>query len=242
MKRGLVITALLVLAGLAMWFYRLLRGGPLPPQPRTVEQVINAIGPAVDWRMKPVFWKAGVSYPPKRIALLGFKEEKRMELYAANEDGKFHRITSWPIQAASGKAGPKLREGDLQVPEGSYRIVLLNPNSNFHLSLRVNYPNDDDFQRAREEGRDVTSLGCDIMIHGGEASIGCMAMGDPAVEEIFVIAERAGLDNIDLLIAPCDFRAGKKPELPESAPVWTADLHRKIDRELTRYPVGQGNH
>ena len=87
-----------------------------------------------------------------------------------------------PILAASGVSGPK-REGDKQVPEGFYRIELLNPNSRYHLSLRVNYPNADDLERARQDGRALSTLGGDIMIHGGSASIGCLALGDPAVGE-----------------------------------------------------------
>ena len=75
-------------------------------------------------------------------------------------------------------------EGDKQVPEGFYRIELLNPNSRYHLSLRVNYPNADDIERAREDRRDLLNLGGDIMIHGGAESIGCIAIGNPAIEHL----------------------------------------------------------
>jgi murein L,D-transpeptidase YafK len=74
------------------------------------------------------------------------------------------------MKRASGKAGPKLREGDGQVPEGIYRIDGLNPNSSYHLSLKLNYPNDFDLEQARTEGR--TELGGDIFIHGKAVSIG----------------------------------------------------------------------
>lgn len=236
MKRGLFITLFIVLAGAAVWIYRqLTRPATLPPKPRTVEQVLAAISPAVKWRLKPAFAMAGVAYPPKQITLLAFKEEKRIDLYAMDGKGQFRLITSYPILAASGHAGPKLQEGDQQVPEGFYRIELLNPNSSFHLSLRVNYPNADDLARAQEEGRDTINLGSDIMIHGKDVSTGCLAMGDAAVEELFVLAQDTGLDGINLIIAPCDLRTGAKPELPENAPVWTGALHERLREALKSF-------
>ena len=72
------------------------------------------------------------------------------------------RLARYPIRAASGALGPKLREGDRQVPEGVYDIESLNPNSRFHVALRVGYPNAFDRQMAGREGR--TALGGDIMI------------------------------------------------------------------------------
>ena len=78
--------------------------------------------------------------------------------------------------------GPKLREGDRQVPEGVYTIANMNPNSISHLSLALSYPNDFDRARAAEDGRADNTLGGSIMIHGGSGSIGCMAVGDEAAE------------------------------------------------------------
>ena len=211
MKRRLALAALFILAGLALWLYRhFTRPSPLPPHPRTVAQVVTALGPAVRSKLDPALQKAGLSYPPARITLLAFKAEKRLDLQAADAAGRFRPVLSWPILAASGTAGPKLREGDCQVPEGNYRIELLNPNSRFHLSLRVNYPNADDITQAKREGRDLSTLGGDIMIHGGAASIGCLAIGDEAVEELFVLAALTGLDHIELVIAPSDL-AGASP-------------------------------
>jgi L,D-transpeptidase catalytic domain len=91
-------------------------------------------------------------------------------------------IHSYSVLVASGHNGPKLREGDRQVPEGFYRITSLNPNSSYHLSIKLNYPNAFDQQHADEEGRD--RLGGDIFIHGKAASIGCLAMGRPGHRRI----------------------------------------------------------
>lgn len=210
MKRGLLCAGLVLLAALVVWLVRS-RSRSLPPKPRTVEAVIAAIGSDVDARLKPDFARAGVLYPPKRVLLMGFKQERRLDLLAAGADGPLRLIRSFPILGASGTAGPKRREGDGQVPEGFYRFELLNPNSNYHLSLRVSYPNADDRKRAISEGQELATLGGDIMIHGGSASAGCLAMGDPAAEELFVLAARTGLDGIELLIFPWDFRHSPPP-------------------------------
>lgn len=208
MKPGPValLAAVVLFTGLMLWLFRQWsRSAPLPPQPRTIGQVVRALSEPVRARLEPAFKKAGVPYPPTRVVLRAFKAEKRLDLLAASADGPLRPVLSWPILAASGVSGPKLREGDQQVPEGFYRIELLNPNSRFHLSLRVNYPNPDDLARAREDGRDPAQLGGDIMIHGGSVSAGCLAIGDPAVEELFVLAAHTGLDAIQLEIFPRDF-------------------------------------
>src|SRR5207244_3968581 len=119
------------------------------------------------------------AYPPAELALLAFKQERLLEVYATDKKmGGFKFVQAYPILGASGELGPKLREGDGQVPEGLYAINFLNPNSLYHLSLRVSYPNDFDRAQAKRDGRQ--KLGGDIMIHGSFASIGCLAMGDEA--------------------------------------------------------------
>ena len=149
---------------------------PPPGQAYSVDDRLRQFGAIVRGRLEPDFKRAGISWPPASVALIGLKRERVLEVHAAGSDGKFRFILSYPILAASGTAGPKLREGDRQVPEGLYRIESLNPNSLFHLALRVNYPNEFDRSKAAAEGR--SDPGCDIMIHGGAASIGCLAMGD----------------------------------------------------------------
>jgi hypothetical protein len=237
MKIRLVVTVLVLLTGLAVWFYRqFFRPPSLPHKPRTIEQVLVALGPSVERRLRPAFERADVAWPPRNLTLLAFKSERRIEVYASQAEGKSRLVRSYPILAASGISGPKLREGDRQVPEGFYRIELLNPNSRYHLSLRVNYPNGDDIERAREDGRDLPNLGGDIMIHGGAVSIGCLAMGDPASEELFVLTARVGLDNVQLIIAPHDFRRGDGPATPESGPPWTGELHNRLRTKIERFP------
>jgi len=136
-----------------------------------------------------------------------------------------------PILGASGTEGPKLREGDGQVPEGVYAIESLNPNSRHHLALRVGYPNAFDRTMAEQDGR--ANLGGDIMIHGGSLSIGCLAIGDEAIERLFLLAADTGPEAVRLVIAPCDLRTGpSRSEGPQ--PTWLPELHARLASELTQ--------
>ncbi len=130
----------------------------------SLDDRLTLYGDTARERLKPFFQNSQIQYPPKELLLLALKAEKRLELYARNQESDFVFIRDYKILAASGVLGPKLREGDFQVPEGVYRISYLNPNSRYHLSLRINYPNDLDRKIAQKEGR--TNLGGDIMIHG----------------------------------------------------------------------------
>jgi L,D-transpeptidase-like protein len=200
---------------------------PITPE-RTVESVVATIGPTVRAHLVPVFRYAGVEYPPRAVAFLAFKRERRLEIWART-DGPWRRIDARPILAASGQPGPKLREGDGQVPEGIYRILALNPNSRFHLSLFLDYPNDFDRAVAEVEGRE--DLGGEIFLHGGAVSIGCLAMGDAAIEDLFVLVADVGLENVEVVIAPHDPRTGFPLEPIASVP-FTFDLYRAIETRL----------
>jgi len=198
----------------------------------TAERVAT-YGAAVKERLAPLCAAQGVAYPPTSLILIGLKAEKRLELWAPDAAGRPKLVKTYPILAASGGVGPKLREGDGQVPEGIYGIESLNPNSRFHLSLRVGYPNADDRRHAQADGR--TRLGGDIMIHGSNVSVGCLAMGDPAAEELFVLAALAGPANIRVILSPVDFRKQDSVKVPADQPDWVPALHAQIKAELVRY-------
>lgn len=202
----------------------------------TLEERIAEIGPRATVRLEEKFRAANVSWPPKRIALLAFKDERAVELQAQSADGRWQAVHRYPVKAASGVAGPKLREGDRQVPEGLYRVTFLNANSSYHVSLRLDYPNAFDSEMGRRDGR--ASLGGDIMIHGRAASIGCLAMGDPASEELFVLAHKVGISNVAVVIAPRDFRkaASGAPVTTASTPAWLPVLYAEIETALAAYP------
>jgi len=208
LKKPILVLILLLVVSAIWALVQWLRPQRTPtPGGYTVTDRLVQFGPAANAYWCPLFSKAGVAYPPRRLLLMALKEERRLEVYAAADTKTgMTFITSFPILAASGSAGLKLCEGDRQVPEGFYRIELLNPNSRFHLSLRVNYPNAEDIAAAQAEGRDIKNLGGDIMIHGGEVSTGCLALGDPAIERLFVLAARVPLDGIQMVILPRDLR------------------------------------
>lgn len=85
----------------------------------TVGSVVADIEGQVEARLVPQFQVSGLAYPPEEIAFLVFKEEKTVELWARGEDA-WHHVKDCAVQGASGGPGPKLQEGDLQVPEGIY--------------------------------------------------------------------------------------------------------------------------
>ena len=201
---------------------------PKLPGQWTVEDILQAYGTNVKGKLNYYFEKAKVSYPPREVAFIALKQEKKLELWA-RDSGEFRFIRDYYILAASGVAGPKLRQGDRQVPEGIYRIEGLNPNSHYHLSMKINYPNDFDLFHAWQEGRDP---GSDIFIHGRAASIGCLAMGDEAIEELFVLTAQVGAENVKIVIAPHNPRAYPLKADSEELPEWTPELYSIISREI----------
>lgn len=200
----------------------------------TVEDRLEQYGPGARARHAPHFRRAGMRYPPAAVTLAAFKQEEVLEVYAWDGERSVF-IRSYPFTAASGVLGPKLREGDRQVPEGPYRVTYLNPNSQYHLSLRVGYPSEQDVEWARAEGR--TGLGGDIMIHGNAVSIGCIAVGDEAAEDLFVLAADVGMKSVQVVISPVDFRRRALPAGHEPIRPWVPELYRRIEAELGRLPL-----
>ena len=120
------------------------------------------------------------------VFLRAFKEERLLEIFVRSpQSDTFKWFRSFPIAAASGTLGPKLAEGDGQVPEGFYRVPpsAMKPDSRFHLAFDIGYPNALD--------RSLGRTGSAIMIHGNHVSIGCLAMTDEKIEEIFTLCAAA---------------------------------------------------
>ncbi len=172
-------------------FYLVLLVAPLLAMKTTARNLDSASGrfQEVQKRQRPLLKAAlaekGLVFGAP-VFLRAFKESKELELWVWDAKArKFVLFKTYPIKAASGKLGPKLVEGDRQVPEGFYAFgkAGLNPRSDFHLSFNIGYPNAYD----RHHGRDGTF----IMVHGNAVSIGCLAMGDPAIEEIYTLVEAA---------------------------------------------------
>ena len=192
---------------------------------QSLQSVIDHYGLAARDRLNLYFQNAGANYPPSVITLLAIKAEKKVELWV-EEQGKPVYIRAYEVKAASGELGPKLREGDRQVPEGIYQLEYLNPNSAYHLSMKLNYPNAFDRKHAAQEGR--MQPGTNIFIHGKAVSIGCLAMGDEAIEELFVLVADTGKGNVTVAIAPMDPRNGDILFLAENKAAWISELYRKL--------------
>ena len=165
------------------------------------------------------------------LNVLALKEERILELWG-KERGEWRLLRTYPFTAFSGKLGPKLREGDGQIPEGLYDIEYLNPNSSYHLSMKVSYPNDFDKEMAKNDGR--SNLGGDIFIHGKAVTIGCIPIGDEAIEELFYTVSKVGKEKTKVLILPCDFREARR--FPEVDGIdWERRLYRKLRFELEHF-------
>lgn len=132
----------------------------------------------------------GVTRNQFTLFLRAFKAEQELEVWVSDGQEKaFQHLVTYPICKSSGDLGPKRREGDLQVPEGCYHIDRMNPNSAYHLSLGLNYPNASDRIRG-----DQQEPGSDIFIHGGCVTVGCLPITDTKIEELYMMVSQA-MDN-----------------------------------------------
>jgi len=153
------------------------------------------------------FRRKGVDYPASDLYLRVFKSQNELEVWARNKDATEYRLVrTMRICALSGGLGPKRYKGDLQVPEGAYYIDSFNPQSNYHLSLKLSYPNySDRTASGRDGGQD---LGGDIFIHGGCVTIGCIPLMDEGIKQLYVIclnARASGQANIPVAVYPTRF-------------------------------------
>lgn len=198
----------------------------------TVEMQIANYGSQTRERLQNQFRSINKTYPPKEVALVAIKDTKELQVYARNNRSAFYYVCTYPILGASGILGPKLKEGDRQVPEGIYKLTL-EPNTPYHLALRLNYPNEKDWTRAKADGRE--SPGSDILIHGNTCSIGCLAMGDTVAEDLFVLVHDTVPQTSKLVIAPVDFRNREAPRL-DAPPTWLPELYDEIKEALSEFP------
>jgi murein L,D-transpeptidase YafK len=125
------------------------------------------------------------------LFIRGFKDEKVIEVWAKDKSSStYQMLTTYPFCATTGKLGPKRRSGDRQMPEGFYVVDKFNPESMYHLSFRISYPNKSDLKFA-----DVLNPGNDIFIHGDCITIGCIPIGNDNIEELYLIAAHAESAN-----------------------------------------------
>lgn len=157
-------------------------------------------------QLKKEFEEKGLHYPPEEIFIRAFKATNEMEIWTKNKgEDTFQLFKQYEICALSGSLGPKRWEGDRQVPEGLYFISDFNANSDFHLSMLLNYPNYSDLILGNKK-----TPGSAIYIHGGCYTIGCLPMTDQGIKEIYtlsLVTKMNGQNNIPVHVFPVRFNA-----------------------------------
>ncbi len=168
------------------------------------EQERVAAAYATHWqRAMQILKDKNLSTQSLDLLMVAYKQEAVLELWGRNaNDQPYQLLKSYPFCTNSGQLGPKRCEGDRQIPEGFYQISAFNPKSRFHLSLRVNYPNEADLKQACPN-----RPGSDIMVHGGCSSIGCIAITDDLIKEVYLLALHAHQQKskLNLYIFPSRF-------------------------------------
>lgn len=152
----------------------------MPEQSNRAQSAEARVKPALERDLRKLGLRFGAA-----VFMRIFKREKELELWVEGNQHRFVLFRTYPICTYSGGLGPKQREGDNQAPEGFYRVAAgqLNPQSTYHLSFNLGYPNAYDRAHSR--------TGNFLMVHGSCVSIGCYAMGDEGIEEIYSLAAAA---------------------------------------------------
>jgi murein L,D-transpeptidase YafK len=150
------------------------------------------------------FKEKGFSYSGFNLFIRAFKAEQKLEVWIKEKDNNaYSHLHTYNFSNTSGIPGPKRKEGDLQIPEGVYRINHFNPQSNFHLSLGINYPNASDKILS-----DKKQPGSSIYIHGNCVTVGCIPITDDKIKELYILAVEAknnGQESIPVHIFPAKF-------------------------------------
>ncbi|MFN5641772.1 MAG: murein L,D-transpeptidase family protein [Sphingobacteriales bacterium] len=151
-----------------------------------------------EFAVKKLVWPANYVY------LRSFKYDSELEVWVRSSiKEEFKLFKTYKVCALAGTMGPKRVEGDYQVPEGFYYINEFKPNSTYHLSLGLNYPNPSDVILS-----DSNRPGGDIYIHGSCVTEGCIPITNPQIEELYVLtahARSSGQDFIPVHIFPIRF-------------------------------------
>jgi murein L,D-transpeptidase YafK len=154
--------------------------------------------------LKKEFEKKGLQWPAKYVYIRSFKYDAQLEVWVKNDvKDPYKLFKTYKVCMQSGTMGPKRFEGDYQVPEGFYYINEFNPNSNYHLSLGLNYPNASDKILS-----DSLRPGGEIYIHGSCVSVGCIPVTDEEIEELYIItsyAKASGEDFIPVHVFPVKY-------------------------------------
>lgn len=154
------------------------------------------------WETLQKFVKAAGFGNNFSMLINAYKAEGKLEIWLKSYSDKQYKLfRTYDFCEHSGTLGPKVIEGDKQIPEGFYYINVFNPMSTFHLSLGVNYPNSVDLARTGKDRKP----GNDIYIHGNCVTVGCIPLTDEKIKEVYVLAVEAkdnGQEKIPVNIYP----------------------------------------
>jgi murein L,D-transpeptidase YafK len=154
------------------------------------------------------FAAKNLQWPARNLYIRSFKYDGQLEIWVSNNRKESYKLfKTYRVCALAGTLGPKRMQGDYQVPEGFYYINEFNPNSNYFLSLGLNYPNASDKILA-----DPVRPGGDIYIHGSCVTVGCIPVTDQQIDEIYLLAafaKSAGQDFIPVHIFPIRYNSKK---------------------------------
>lgn len=200
--RNFVLTGIFIIIG-----YAIFAQSSFIDYQRNFPRVEDALNRKTD-TLKKQFAAAGLQWPAKQIYIRSFKYDSQLEVWVRNNVNEpFKLFKTYSVCALAGTLGPKRMEGDYQVPEGFYYINEFKPNSIYHMSLGLNYPNASDKIISHD-----TDPGGDIYIHGSCVTVGCIPIQDFQIEEVYILcmsAKSNGQDFIPVHIFPVRFNNSK---------------------------------
>ena len=199
-----------LLVGLVTLFTSLLNAQSFLQEQQSYSRVAAAFRLKED-SLKKEFIQKGLTWPAKQIYLRSFKYDSQLEVWVRNSNKEQYKLfKTYKVCALSGTLGPKRVEGDYQVPEGFYCINEFKPNSEYLLSLGLNYPNASD-----ELLSDSVKPGSDIYIHGNCITVGCIPIQNEPIQELYVLAtlaKNSGTDFIPVHVFPVRYNVPKSVE------------------------------
>jgi murein L,D-transpeptidase YafK len=173
--------------------------------------------------LKATLVSKGVDASNFEVQICCFKQEKELQVWCRSfGTKKYTFIKTIPICASSGELGPKRKEGDLQVPEGMYEVSWFNPMSDYHLGLKINYPNSSDKIKAKGN-----RPGGDIMIHGNCVTIGCIPLQNEPIEEVYVLCVESKNRQHKINVSIFPFQMNDKN--------WNSYKQNKLSEELLQF-------
>ena len=191
--------------------------------PVTVESKIADIEAAVQRRIP-------VKEMPTELKILVLKQEKQVELWGKLPDGTWKKLGFYTILAIADKPGPKTRHDDKKTPEGIYNVKSIDLNSPLYMTINLDFPSEADIRIAEQEGRDIKMMEKGFMLHGIAFSKDNVTLPNAALDDMFYMLTKVGLQNAKILIAPVDFR---EEGLPEKAVTdWAMERYKQMYDEM----------